>query len=195
MAALNAAGYRTIAPDLRGFGASAKPEELAGYDMAEHVGDLLGVLDHFEVPEAHLVGHDWGAALAQMVAINGPARATSLSLLSVGHIGAGGPAAGIEQLEKSWYMLLFQLEDIAERWFSHDDFANMRAWLATHPEREEVIARMRDPQALTARLGIYRRNLPPQVRAAGGLRPLDAARRAGKGQRTAARFLLHTAST
>ena len=54
--ALQAAGFRTIAPDLRGFGASDKP---GSYDLGAHVGDLLGVLDRLEVPAAHVVGHDW----------------------------------------------------------------------------------------------------------------------------------------
>ncbi|MGN9840012.1 alpha/beta fold hydrolase [Nonomuraea sp. H19] len=162
VAALNAAGYRTIAPDLRGFGASDKPQDVDGYDLALHVGDLLGLLDHFEVRQAHLVGHDWGAALAQLTAMAAPARVTSLTCLSVGHPGSMG-SAGLEQREKSWYFLLFQFPDIAEEWLSRDDFANMRDWLTTHPEPDEVIDRMRDPQALTAGLAIYRKGVPPEM--------------------------------
>ncbi|WP_113700515.1 alpha/beta fold hydrolase [Nonomuraea lactucae] len=163
VAALNAAGYRTIAPTLRGFGGSDKPRDLAAYDMAEHVVDLLAVLDHFGVEQAHLVGHDWGAALAQLVAAHVPDRAVSLSLLSVGHISAGGPEAGREQYEKSWYMLLFQCQDVAEQVWSHDDFAGLRMWAETHPDLEEVVARMRDPEALSAGFAIYRRNIPPRA--------------------------------
>ncbi|MGI5286429.1 alpha/beta fold hydrolase [Nonomuraea polychroma] len=160
--ALNAAGYRTIAPDLRGFGASCKPQDVADYDLALHVADLLGILDHFDVRRAHLVGHDWGATLAQLTAIAAPARVTSLACLSVGHPGSVG-SAGLEQREKSWYFLLFQFLGIAEEWLSRDDFTNMRDWLSTHPEPDEVIDRMRDPRALTAGLAIYRKGVPPEM--------------------------------
>lgn len=55
VSALNAAGYRTIAPDLRGFGASDKPADVESHHPARHVDDLLGVLDHLGVERAHLV--------------------------------------------------------------------------------------------------------------------------------------------
>ncbi|MGK5557918.1 alpha/beta fold hydrolase [Actinomadura kijaniata] len=161
--ALNAAGYRTIVPDLRGFGASDRPADPAAYDLAEHVADLLGILDRLGVPSAHLVGHDWGASIAQLVAGGAPDRVRSLTLLSVGHLNAGGTAAGREQIERFWYMLLFQFSEVAEEWLRHDDFAGLRLWAETHPDLEEVVERMRDPRALTAGLGIYRRNVPPRA--------------------------------
>jgi pimeloyl-ACP methyl ester carboxylesterase len=154
--ALTAAGFRTIAPDLRGFGASDK---VAPYDLGVHVGDLLGLLDRLEVPEAHVVGHDWGAALGWLLAAVAPDRVSSLTALSVGHPGAFA-RAGYAQREKSWYMLLFQFEGVAEQWLSADDFANFRAW-SGHPDTDAVIARLAVPGALTAALGIYRHSLPP----------------------------------
>ena len=156
VAALTAAGFRTIAPDLRGFGASDRPGR---YDVGTHVGDLLGVLDRLEVPAAHVVGHDWGAAIGWTLAALAPDRVRSQVALSVGH-----PAAfrrgGFAQREKSWYMLLFQFEGVAEQWLSADGFANMREW-SGHPDADPVIARLAEPGALTAALGIYRDSLPP----------------------------------
>jgi pimeloyl-ACP methyl ester carboxylesterase len=154
--ALTAAGFRTIAPDLRGFGASDRPGE---YGMGAHVGDLLGVLDRLEVPAAHVVGHDWGAAIGWALASLAPDRVRSLAALSVGH-----PAAfargGVAQREKSWYMLLFQFEGVAEQWLAANDFANLREW-SGHPDADAVAARLAEPGALTAALGIYRDSLPP----------------------------------
>jgi pimeloyl-ACP methyl ester carboxylesterase len=65
---LVAAGYRTIVPDLRGFGASDQPAEVSAYAAEAQVGDVVGVLDALGVDRAHLVGHDWGAAIAWMTA-------------------------------------------------------------------------------------------------------------------------------
>ena len=61
---LTAAGFRTVAPDLRGFGASDRPEDVAAYGLARIIGDVLGVLDHLGLDRVHVVGHDWGAAVA-----------------------------------------------------------------------------------------------------------------------------------
>jgi pimeloyl-ACP methyl ester carboxylesterase len=154
--ALQAAGFRTIAPDLRGFGASDKP---GSYDLGAHVRDLLGVLDRLEVPAAHVIGHDWGAALGWRLAALASDRVSSLAALSVGHPGALS-RAGLAQREKSWYMLLFQFEGVAEQWLSADDFANLRQW-SGHPDADAVAARLAAPGALTAALGIYRDSLPP----------------------------------
>ncbi|MFB8282785.1 alpha/beta fold hydrolase [Nocardia colli] len=162
VAALNAAGYRTIAPDLRGFGASEKPVELADYELDHYLADLVGLLDELGVQRAHVVGHDWGASLAQLLAGAYPDRVTSLTLLSVGHP-ASMVDAGLRQREMSWYFLLLQFQGIAERWLAQDDFANARQWLATHPDLDEVIERMRDPQALSAGLGLYRTGAGPQL--------------------------------
>jgi pimeloyl-ACP methyl ester carboxylesterase len=157
--ALTAAGFRVVAPDLRGFGASDRPADVAANGLANIVGDVLGVLDHLAIERAHVVGHDWGAAVAWAIAALFPDRVDHLVALSVGHPSAFR-AAGLAQREKSWYMLLFQFEGIAERWLSDDDYANFRAW-AQHPDADAVISELSRPGALTATLNWYRANLPP----------------------------------
>ena len=81
--------------------------------MLDLVGDVFGILDALGVQRAHVVGHDWGAALAWAMAAFVPDRVDHLVALSVGHPSAFRDA-GFAQREKSWYMLLFQFEDIAE---------------------------------------------------------------------------------
>src|SRR6202165_2654279 len=61
---LNAAGFRTIVPDMRGRGQSAKPEAVADYALPLIVQDVTGILDSLGIGKAHVVGHDWGAAVA-----------------------------------------------------------------------------------------------------------------------------------
>lgn len=163
VAALNAAGYRTVAPTLRGFGGSDRPEGgPEAYHPAKHVGDMLELLAHLEVDRFHLVGHDWGSGVAQGLASTVPDRVRSLGLLSVGHITAVR-GAGWEQKQRSWYMLLFQLAGLAEDWLSRDDYAQMREMLAEHPDAEPVIETLRAPGALTAALNIYRSGFPAEA--------------------------------
>jgi pimeloyl-ACP methyl ester carboxylesterase len=168
VAALQDAGYRTITPDLRGFGLSDKPAAVEEYALPTLVGDMLGVLDHCAVERAHVVGHDWGAAVAWLVATFAPERVQSLTALSVGHPSAFS-RAGMPQREKSWYMLLFQFEGVAEQWLSADGWRNFRDW-SRHPDADEVAARLADPADLTATLNVYRANVPAAALAAP---PLD----------------------
>ena len=159
--ALIDAGYRVIVPDLRGFGESSKPAEVERYGILDLVGDVLGILDSAGVQRAHVVGHDWGAALAWATAAFVPDRVDHLAALSVGHPLAFG-RVGFAQREKSWYMLLFQFEDVAEKWLSANDFANMREW-SSHPDMDQVVADLSRPGALTAALNWYRANVHPRT--------------------------------
>jgi pimeloyl-ACP methyl ester carboxylesterase len=157
--ALAAAGFQVIVPDLRGYGKSDKPGDVASYAMPLLLGDVIGVLDDLGAERAHVVGHDWGAAVAWALASFVPQRVDHLAALSVGHPAAFA-AAGFTQREKSWYMLLFQFEGIAERWLSDNDWANFRAW-AGHPDADAVIAELA-AGSLTPGLSWYRAIVPPE---------------------------------
>jgi pimeloyl-ACP methyl ester carboxylesterase len=156
--ALAAAGYRTIAPDLRGFGASDKPDEVDAYALKNTVVDMLAVLDAVGVGKAQLVAHDWGAGAAWGLTAFVPDRVATLSVLSVGHPSAFRDA-GFEQRMRSWYMLLFNFPGIAEEWFVQ----NGEQMLASHPDRTQVLAALAEPGALTASLGWYRANAHPRT--------------------------------
>jgi pimeloyl-ACP methyl ester carboxylesterase len=153
---LAAGGYQVIAPDLRGFGGTTRPAEVSAYAVRHLVADVVAVLDNLEIDRAHLVGHDWGAAVAWVAAARFPDRVATLTALSVGHPAAFAHA-GLRQLEKSWYMLLFQFSGIAEEWLSANQFRNLRRW-SSHPDIEAVVERLSDPGALTASLNVYRAN-------------------------------------
>ncbi len=164
---LVSAGFRTIAPDLRGLGDSDRPSEVDAYAIPYLVGDVLGVLDHFGVERAHVVGHDWGSAIAWAIAAFAPERVDHLVALSVGHPTAF-VGTGFEQREKSWYMLLFQFEGVAETWLSANEFANFRA-LFRHPDPDDVMKRLADPGAITTSLNLYRANVPPEALVSEGI--------------------------
>jgi len=157
--ALAEAGFQVIVPDLRGYGRSDKPEAVDAYSIPLLAGDVLAILAQLEIGNAHVVGHDWGAALAWALASFAPGNVDHLAVLSVGH-----PATFLrtmEQRQKSWYMLLFQYPGIAERWLSQDDWANFRNW-AHHPDTDQVIADLEAHGSLTPGLNYYRANIGPE---------------------------------
>ncbi|HEY4853584.1 MAG TPA: alpha/beta hydrolase [Streptosporangiaceae bacterium] len=158
--ALAAAGFQVIVPDLRGYGRSDKPADVESYAIPYLAGDVAGILDQLGIERAHVVGHDWGAALAWVLGSLLPDRVDHLVALSVGHP-ASFATAGLRQREKSWYMLLFQFEGVAEQWLSDDNWANFRSW-ARHPDADQVIAELEANGSLTPGLNYYRANIPPQ---------------------------------
>lgn len=85
LATLPAAGLRVIAPDQRGYSPGARPEGIDAYATARLVADALALADALDAPRFHLVGHDWGGALAWWIAARHPDRVASLSVLSRPH--------------------------------------------------------------------------------------------------------------
>ena len=83
------AGYRVLAPDQRGYGWSDQPPEVSDYAMTELVGDVIGLLDHEEINDAVIVGHDWGALIAPWVGLFRPDRVRGIALLSVPYVPRG----------------------------------------------------------------------------------------------------------
>jgi len=157
---LSVAGYQLIVPDLRGYGHSAKPADVDAYGLLQIAGDVIAILDVLGIERAHVVGHDWGAALSWLLAALRPERVDHLVALSVGHPAAFAQA-GLPQREKSWYMLLFQFAGIAEQWLSDNDWANFRAW-SQHPDADAAIAELTAGDSLTPALNWYRANVPPE---------------------------------
>ncbi|MQA15784.1 MAG: alpha/beta fold hydrolase [Pseudonocardiaceae bacterium] len=112
---LNAAGYRTVAPDQRGYSPRARPAGRADYRMSELVADVAALADAGGFRRFHLVGHDWGGAVAWACGVRLADRLASLTVLSTPHPGAFLRALRGRQALHSWYMGLFQLPWLPER--------------------------------------------------------------------------------
>jgi pimeloyl-ACP methyl ester carboxylesterase len=112
---LTAQGYRCLAPNQRGYSAGARPSRRRDYRIPELVGDLGALIDASGARQVHLVGHDWGAAVAWAAAAEMPERLATVSPISVPH-----PAAFLKSFVTSrqglasWYMYFFQLPRIPE---------------------------------------------------------------------------------
>jgi len=155
--ALAAAGLRTIVPDLRGRGRSERPQGVSAYALPELVADATGILDAFGIGRAHVVGHDWGAALAWAIAALAPQRVERLVVMSVGFPGAVRPDR--KMLEQGWYRLLFLFPQ-AEELLLRDDAYLLRTLSAGAPDGDRYLDLLADPEALTAGLAWYRANSP-----------------------------------
>ena len=172
--ALVDAGRRVIAPDLRGFGASDRPDGVEHYGLAQVVTDVLGILDALDAPRAAVVGHDWGAAVGWALAAFAPERVERLAAVSVGH--PAGYFTELSQRQLSWYMLFFQFEGIAEDALRRDGWRLLREWMRDPVDIERYVADLDRPGALTAALNWYRANIRPEAFGGGAGIPLPPAR-------------------
>ncbi len=160
LGALAAAGYRAVAPDQRGYSPGARPAEVGEYRVERLVGDVLGFADELGVERFHLVGHDWGGAVAWQVAGRRPERLRTVTSVSTPHPGAFRRSIQDgEQRDKSSYILFFRSPD-AEPFFLDNEAAGLRALYTasglSDDAVEEYVRVLTQPGAMTAALNWYR---------------------------------------
>ncbi len=155
---LTAQGYRCLAPLQRGYSPGARPKRRRDYRADELVGDVLTLIDTSGARRVHLVGHDWGAAVAWYVAQRFPDRLHTLTALSVPHPAAFLKAVGTSrQALSSWYMLFFQLPWIPERFLlNRRAISGFKASRSAPELAEAEVKAIQEPGALTAALNWYR---------------------------------------
>lgn len=156
------AGFRAVAPFLRGYFPSAIPAD-GDYAMTTVASDLLALVDALGERDAILIGHDWGGFAAYTAANLAPEKVRKLVVLAVPHMAA--TANSLAQLKRSWYVLFFQLPWLPEQRVARHDFAFIdrlyRAWSPHWCESEFKLAPVKRalaaPGGLAAALGYYRR--------------------------------------
>lgn len=119
---LHAQGYRTLAPNQRGYAAGARPRGRRAYRITRLVSDVAALVAVVGSP-VHLVGHDWGAAVGWAAVSRQPELFRSWVAVSVPHPGAFLRSMPRGQALKSWYMVAFQLPGLPERLLTNDRFA------------------------------------------------------------------------
>lgn len=131
--ALAAAGYRVFAPEMRGYGQSSAPAEIADYDVMTLCGDIQQAMDHFGHEQVVMVGHDWGAVLAWHLALLEPERVTRLITMSVPFAGrARRPVIDIMRelyADRFNYILYFQEPGVAEQELDADIERTLRLFM------------------------------------------------------------------
>jgi pimeloyl-ACP methyl ester carboxylesterase len=164
--ALSSAGFRVIAPDMRGYNESEKPRGVRNYHIDLLADDVAGLVRHAGEKKAAVVGHDWGGAVAWHTAMRHPKVVKRLAVLNCPH-----PAVflrkiwGPSQLRRSWYIFFFQLPWLPEWWIRRLNFAGLEqlwtrdpVWPDAFSARDiaaykEALGR---PGALTATINYYR---------------------------------------
>jgi pimeloyl-ACP methyl ester carboxylesterase len=130
--ALGRAGYRAVAPDLRGYGGSSRPTQVSAYGSDNLTADLCGLLDHYGYEQAAFVGHDWGAMVVWEMGRLHPGRVSSIFNMSVPYTNAPAPPTEIFKVifeGKFFYILYFQPVGPAEAEFEADPRHFLRTML------------------------------------------------------------------
>jgi pimeloyl-ACP methyl ester carboxylesterase len=130
--ALAEAGFHVVAPDMRGYGKSDRPEAIDQYTIFHLVGDLVGLLDELEAPTAVIIGHDWGASISWQAARLRPDRFRAIISLSVPFRPRSPvrPTSLMPQTaDAQFYQLYFQEPGVAETEFEKDPRLTLRAML------------------------------------------------------------------
>lgn len=155
---LHAAGLRTFAMDQRGYSPGARPLPVADYKLSEPAADAIAVLDALGIESAHVVGHDWGAQIAWMLAGLHPDRVRTLTAISVPHPKALRLALTVRPAQRARfaYMAFFR-SPIAERALLAGNGRLLRAMMQPIAARAGLYAdAMREPGRLTGGLNWYR---------------------------------------
>lgn len=160
------AGFRVLAPDLRGYNLSDKPCGIRAYRMETLLGDVLGLIARAGAERAVIVGHDWGGVIAWHLAMHHPRVVEKLVILNAPH-----PAAYRRELRswmqwlKSWYILFFQVPGLPEVVLGAGNFDWVSRMLRRQPVHPGALGKddvrryqqaLARPGALTAALNYYR---------------------------------------
>ena len=160
--------FHVVAPDMRGYNLSDKPARVEDYRVDQIASDVVGLIDHFGALQAAVVGHDWGATVAWVVAQRFPERVSKLAVMQVPPAAVWRANMSIRQVLRSWYMFLFQLPRIPEWMISRNNMAAIERAFTNSVARkgsfsaveiESYKEALRQPGALTSAINYYRANI------------------------------------
>ena len=179
---LAAAGFRVVAPDMRGYNLSSKPDGVAAYGTGKLAADIRDLIRERGAESALLAGHDWGGSIAWATAMNHPEVVDRLAILNAAHPrklsqGLHHP----DQLRKSWYFFFFDLPDLPEtvvhanHWHFFRHFLHDARPPYTPEEIDRYVEAWSQPGAATGMINYYRSSVrQSQKKAEAALRPIQA---------------------
>jgi pimeloyl-ACP methyl ester carboxylesterase len=167
--ALAEAGYHAVAPDMRGYGETSKPEEIERYTIFHLVGDMVALAGALSPDKAVIVGHDWGGPVAWHAALLRPDRFRGVIGLSVPFRPRGStrPTSAMPETETSlFYQLYFQKPGVAEEELERDPRNSIRKILYSGsgdaPRGSESWTDDRQPGMVPRSGGFLARTIDPE---------------------------------
>jgi pimeloyl-ACP methyl ester carboxylesterase len=164
--ALVDAGFRVVAPDMRGYNLSEKPAGFWSYRLDALAKDVAGLVKACGAETCQLVGHDWGGVVAWHAARTYPELINRVAILNAPAPPAFWPSLPpIDQLRRSWFMGAFQMPGLPELAFTLDDFRMLREGLKagvrrpgalTDEDLVQYVEAFQQPGALSAAIDYYR---------------------------------------
>ena|SRR5690349_11784294 len=179
---LAAAGFRVVAPDLRGYNLSSRPDAVDAYTADKLAADVRGLILERGAQSALLVGHDWGGTVAWATAMNHPEVVDRLAILNAAHPrklsqGLHNP----DQLRRSWYFFFFAVPELPEavvhanNWHFFRHFLHDAQPAYTPQEMDRYVEAWSQPGAATGMINYYRSSVrQSQKKAEAALRPIKA---------------------
>lgn len=176
------AGFRVVAPDMRGYNLSSRPDGVHEYETARLATDVRDLIFERGEQSAMLVGHDWGGTAAWFTAMNHPEVVERMAILNAAH--PRKLAQGLHQpsqLRRSWYFFFFDLPDMPEAVVRANDWHFLRHFLRdadpayTPEEFERYVEAWSQPGAATGMINYYRSSVrTPPKRAEAAILPVQA---------------------
>lgn len=156
-------GYYCIAPDMRGFASGARPKGKKHYQLETLIEDVVGFVNHFQLKDFHIIGHDWGSVVAWSTVLKYPDLAKSLIAMAVPHPKAFADAIAkdADQQKRSTYVKAFQWPFFPEMRIKKKNFAVLRENCWNHSTQEQLkhyTERFSEKGCVTASLNYYRAN-------------------------------------
>ena len=179
---LAAAGFRVVAPDMRGYNLSSRPDEVSEYDTAKLAGDVRNLIHERGAESALVAGHDWGGSVAWATAMIYPEVVDRLAILNAAHPrklsqGLHHPS----QLRKSWHFFFFAIPGLPEKTVHANNWHFFRHFLSdanpaySAEEIERYVEAWSQPGAATGMINYYRSSVrASQKEAEAALRPIKA---------------------
>ena len=182
IAPLAAAGFHVVAPDMRGYNLSSKPDGAKAYDTDQLTGDIRDLIHERGASSALLAGHDWGGSVAWATAMAHPEVVDRLAILDAAHPrrllqGLHHP----RQLQRSWYFFFFATPSVPEQvvrarhWHFFRHFLRDARPPYTQQELASYVDAWSQPGAATGMINYYRASVrEPQKRVEASIRPISA---------------------
>ena len=159
--------FKVVAPDMRGYNLSDKPEGVEAYSISNLTADVRDLITTFGYKKAHIVSHDWGGAVAWVFAVMYPENLDKLVVMNAPH-----PAVFMKHLRqnprqiiRSWYMFFFRIPGLPEFLIRSFDYAALkrvfRGWAIrkdafSDEDIEQLVKAASQPGALTGGINYYR---------------------------------------